>query len=275
MTLEIARGLQLSHGLRQNETLGCDVPGPSRPTGLRLPAKPPQQQQPLSPPSSLTQNTLWLFTELIHRPPTEGPWSSPDPGTFLPIKLGHRFLPGSAARSLMCGFCRRPPANSKKFQKAGRQKGRPSIFFPWHHIKYQGGVGDWKSEDREVCEWVVSNPGALSWARKPWACPSEPLSLPAGALTSSHPSLCPWKAHSHVRTSCVHHVLMALGKMQEGVCSVALLHDPGGQGGWGARLRTRGLICCVSSDKLLALSVLQHFSRTVVTAGEGGDLAQS
>lgn len=86
----------------------------------------------------------------------------------------------------------------------------------------------------------------------------------------SHPSLCPWKAHSHGRTTCVHHVLMALGKMQEAVCSVALLHDPGGQGGWGARLRTRGLICCVSSDKLLALSALQHFSRTMVTAMKEG-----
>lgn len=107
--------------------------GPSQPTGLCLPAK-PLQQQPLSPPASLTQNSLWLFTELIHRPR-----SSPDPRTVLPLKLGHCFLPGSGARSLMSGFCRRPPANREKFQKARSQKGRPSIFFPWYHIKYQHG----------------------------------------------------------------------------------------------------------------------------------------
>lgn len=144
-TPEIARGLQMCHVTRDGPRLPAPMYRPSRPRGLPLPA------------SKAPQAALTSFLPDPEHPlalygthPSGGPRSFARPQNLPPSKArASLFFSPAPWPDPWCAVSGRPPASSKKFQKVRRQKGRPSIFFPWRHVKYQGGLRDWNPEDVE------------------------------------------------------------------------------------------------------------------------------
>lgn len=250
-TPEIARGLQMCHVTRDGPRLPAPMYRPSRPRSLPLPA------------SKAPQAALASFLPDPEHPlalygthPSGVPGVLPDPRTFLPVKLGHHFF-SPRLRGQIPGvrfLAGQQPAarNSRKSEdKKGDQVS--SFLGTASNTREASVIGIQKTWN--VCMWAqfqasglsagLGNPGPVLCNRclsrpEPWPPPT------AAQFNGRHiPAASP--AVSAART--------ALAEAQEGTAPRPGTTTEGGGDG----PRPRGLIGCVSSGKLLALSESQRF----------------